>query len=114
MQSKNFIRDTHELNPVNSLKVSMDASVQYVRSTQPQAIDLFCLLGMMPGGATQKDLTQLWGQMPGRDREWEFLTQILKKYSLLVDKIELATSKVKYQLLGPFMNKYAESLLTRF
>ena len=32
MSSKNLIQNLHELNPIDSLKVSTDASIQYVRS----------------------------------------------------------------------------------
>lgn len=86
MSSKNLIQNLHELNPIDSLKVSLDASIQYVRSIQPQAVDLFCLLGLLPGGVTERDLNHLWHEKD--DKEWYLLVTTLKNYSLLVERIE--------------------------
>lgn len=95
------------LFPVNSLKVSLDASVQAIRAHEPQAIELFCLLGMLPSGIKTKDLEQLWS--PGK-KEFGFLAEVLKKHSLLVEQIEPDGSS-KIMLSVPLMVKYAESLL---
>jgi hypothetical protein len=51
-------------------------------------------------------------------KDWVFLAEELKNYSLLVEKIEteneLTKLKRKYMLSVPFMNRYAESLLRPF
>jgi hypothetical protein len=78
-----------------------------VRSVQPQAIDLFCLLGMLPGGISDTDLNQLWHNKD--HKEWDFLIDILKNYSLLVERTEF--QKTKFMLSVPIMNIYAVSLL---
>lgn len=31
MQNKNMVQNLHELNPINSLKITTDASIQHVR-----------------------------------------------------------------------------------
>ena len=45
------------------------------------------------------------------DKEWDFLVDILKKYSLLVERIEtqsdLTKLKAKFMLSVPIMNIYA-------
>jgi len=48
-----------------------------------KAIDLFCLLGLLPGGITENDLTVVWG-----NEEWVVLSEHLRNASLLVEKIE--------------------------
>ncbi len=42
------IKDT----PMSSLKVSMDVSIKQLSETEPQAIKIFWLIGLMPGGCT--------------------------------------------------------------
>ena len=109
MDSRNFISDMHALNPIDSLKVSLDASVQHVRKQSEAAIELFCLLGLLPGGVTEPQLSELWA---GAD--WLVLAEMLRKASLLMERLEthnFATRGEKKFTLLPFMNKYAESLL---
>lgn len=89
-----------------------------MRTTNPSAIELFCLLGMLPGGVTEQDLNSLWEGNNSNLKDWVFLAEELKNYSLLVEKIEteneLTKLKRKYMLSVPFMNRYAESLLRPF
>jgi len=45
------VGDSTQANPVVSLRVSLDVSITNLLSTQPKAIELFCLIGLLPGGA---------------------------------------------------------------
>lgn len=58
--SEDFMGDMGRLDPTQSLKVSMDTSTMHMRNTQPEALNLFCLLGMLPGGISEIDLPELW------------------------------------------------------
>ena len=60
IESEDFMSDMHKLDPTQSLKVSMDTSTLHMRNTQPEALNLFCLLGMLPGGISEVDLPVLW------------------------------------------------------
>lgn len=108
--SQNFQKDLTTRNPTHSLKMSMDISIQRVREENPDAILLFCLIGLLPGGITASDLSKLW-----QDESWYPLAEYLSHNSLLVEKLQYNSSitnlKERKYLLLPFMNKYAESLL---
>jgi hypothetical protein len=54
-----------------------------MRKDNEKAIELFCLLGLLPGGITEHDLTSVWGS-----EEWVVLGEHLRNASLLVEKIE--------------------------
>ena len=113
--SEDFMKDMHTLDPTQSLKVSMDTSTLHMRNTQPEALNLFCLLGMLPGGVSESDLPLLW-----QSDQWLVLTESLRRASLIVERVEMSSlySGVSKNLrtfrLLPFMNKYAESLLSTF
>jgi len=62
------------------------------------------LAGLLPGGATEEDFIQIW-----KSEDWLPLKEKLVRASLLVCKVEHGLTK--YMLL-PFMNKYAEALLS--
>lgn len=66
---------------MGSLKVSMDISIKQLSDTEPQAIRLFYLIGLLPGGCTQSELDLLWG-----DGKWLSLAEKLLRSSLLVKK----------------------------
>jgi hypothetical protein len=98
----------HEMNPINSLKITTDASIQHVKQLKPSAIDIFCLLGLLPGGATKMDMNFLTRK--NKEKDWELLVSILKQYSLVIEKED--HEKTKYMLSVPIMNIYAVSLLS--
>jgi hypothetical protein len=50
----------NSINPLHSLRNSIKASVEQVRNVDPRAIQLFCLIGLLPSGITSDDLTELW------------------------------------------------------
>ena len=43
------------------LKRSFEASLQFMLTKDPKAIELFCLIGLMPGGVTKDCLDKIWG-----------------------------------------------------
>ena len=84
-----------------------------MRHEQPEALNLFCLIGMLPGGVSEDDLENLWG-----NAQWMTLIEHLRRASLIVEKVETNSLRTKngvrkFRLL-PFMNKYAESLLNSY
>jgi len=88
---------------VVSLNVSLDFSVKHVRDVAPKAIDFYCLIGLLPGGADTNDLDALWGD------DWLSLAERLLRASLLVKKPQ-SSGENRFTLL-PFMNSYAEKLM---
>ena len=90
-----------EGTPLASLKVSLDTSIQHMTEHSPKALQLFCLIGLLPGGCTEEDLDYLWG------KNWRKYSELLLRASLLVKKSQ---PEIRYTLL-PFMNKYAEDLM---
>jgi hypothetical protein len=71
-----------------------------MKKNDPEALKLFCLIGLLPGGCIEEDLDYLWG------KNWRMLSERLLRASLLMKRISL-TGENKYTLL-PFMNKFAE------
>ena len=69
----------------------------------PKAIDLFCLIGLLPGGCTEQELDYMWGI------GWLKLAERLLRASLLVKK-SYENGMNSYTLL-PFMNQYAENIM---
>ena len=63
-----------------SLKVSMDISINQLKETEPEAINLFWLIGLLPGGCTPNELDSLWGSA------WLSIAEKLLRSSLLVKK----------------------------
>jgi hypothetical protein len=82
-------------DPMGSLKVSMDISIKQLSETEPLAIKIFWLIGLLPGGCTKEDLDDLWGD------GWLSQVEKLLRSSLLVKK-NIADENI-YQLF-PFMN----------
>jgi len=99
------------------LRNSIKASVEQVRIVDSRAIQLFCLIGLLPSGITADDLSELWELKQQTSSEWVSLAETLKKYSLLIQKdpttSELTSKQHKYILL-PFMCTAAENLLSKF
>ena len=100
----NVLRDEGIGAPLASLKVSLDTSIKHMLSIQPRAIKLFCLIGLLPGGCSEDDLTILWGK-----DDWLECADKLLIASLLIKKNPIG-GEIRYQLL-PFMNRYAEELM---
>jgi len=45
---------------MNMLRNSIETSIEQVKSKEPLAIELFCLLGLLPNGISENDLTLIW------------------------------------------------------
>ncbi len=75
----------------------------------PKAVELFCLIGLMPGGVTQEDLKELWDK---EKQDWfgfiqELINaQLVQKKSYSNFNKQSKDSIIKYSLL-PFMNYYS-------
>lgn len=89
-----------------SLKVSVDTYIQYLNESDPKALKLFNLVGLLPGGVSEEELNYLWGE------DWPVYTNKLCRASLLLKKTEL-NGLIKYSLL-PFMNNYAYEGMREF
>lgn len=74
----------NSINPLHSLRNSIKASVEQVKSVDQRAIQLFCLIGLLPAGITADDLSELWELKQQTNSEWVSLAETLKKYSLLI------------------------------
>ena len=64
--------------------------------TNPDALNLFGFIGLLPGGVSQKELDKMWGS-----NEWTSLKDSLVRASLLVYKTDI-NGNFTYNML-PFM-----------
>eukprot|EP00753_Platysulcus_tardus_P008992 PLAT175.5.p1 GENE.PLAT175.5~~PLAT175.5.p1 ORF type:complete len:1597 (+),score=689.47 PLAT175.5:1104-5894(+) len=76
-----------ERSAVNTLVISLDASLEHLRRRQPQAVTLFALLGILPGGALGSDLQDIWGD------GWRDLADMLVR-NCLIERRQVADSSV--------------------
>ena len=71
------------------------------------ALNLFFLIGLLPGGVYEQDLNEIWGS------NWEPIADKLINYSLLQKKEHTKESNDKQKfILPPFMTSYAEAKIT--
>ena len=54
-----------ERSAMNTLVVSLEVSIDHLRRRQPDAVALFCLMGLLPGGALDSDFDGIWGSGEG-------------------------------------------------
>jgi hypothetical protein len=87
-----------------SLRVSLELSINHMKNTVPEALDLFAFIGYLPGGVTENELNHMWGS-----KEWCNLKDALIRASLLVYKTGYNNTFV-YSML-PFMTIRACELL---
>lgn len=114
--------NSHSKSEYTSLRVSLEMSIKRLKDIEcndltknqlPQSkntmgaskiLNLFSLIGMLPGGVTKDELSQLWG---GGD--WEVYKEELLNSSLLSYKTDAAGATI-YSML-PFMSIRANELL---
>lgn len=84
-----------------SLRLSLEISINNVKKNNPEALDFFKLIGLLPGGIKQQELNELWGST-----SWKPLKDHLIRASLLVYK-----PGENMLTLLPFMNTRAYELL---
>ena len=84
-----------------SLRISLEVSIKNIKKNNPEALDLFKFIGLLPGGIKQTELTNLWGST-----SWKSLKDDLIRASLLVYK-----PAENILTLLPFMNTRAYELL---
>ena len=46
-----------------SLQLSAQVSIEFIKYSDPETMDLFYLLGMLPGGIHTKELDHLWNRV---------------------------------------------------
>lgn len=80
-----------------------------LQRSNPVAIQLFSLIGLLPAGVYERDLTRIWG-----NEKWFVLAEILIQASLLQFEVEEKHSQHhgqrKYRLMQ-FLNKFAAGLV---
>jgi len=54
-----------ERSAMNTLVVSLEVSIDHLRRRNPNAVALFCLMGLLPGGALDSDFDSIWGTGEG-------------------------------------------------
>jgi len=86
---------------MNSMKISLDLSLQYVREKDLDAVRLFGLLGLLPGGIEQIDLDQIWGST------WIHHASILFRFSLIIKREKGVGLGPPRYTMYPFMTSYA-------
>lgn len=52
----------NKLHPLAPLKLSLDMAIINMNAKNTKAVELFCMIGLMPGGVIKNDLKELWGQ----------------------------------------------------
>lgn len=83
------------------MKISLEVSINYIKKSKIEALDLFMLIGLLPGGIKQPELNELYGS-----NAWKSYKDSLIRASLLVYK----PAESMLTLL-PFMNTIAYELL---
>lgn len=90
-----------EKQSYTSLRLSLEISINNIKKNNMEALDLFMLVGLLPGGIKQPELTDLYGSPA-----WKPLKDNLIRASLLVYK-----PAENMLTLLPFMNTRAYELL---
>ena len=47
---------------VASLRLSLEASILILEKEDKESLDFFFLIGLLPGGVSSEDLTDIWGE----------------------------------------------------
>lgn len=104
----NMIDVVHEnsvlRSQTTSLRVSLELSISSLREKDQEALELFCLIGMLPSGANKDEINQIWG-----DHSWQKLKNTLIGSSLLIHRNNEDQSDIYYML--PFMSERACEIL---
>ena len=48
---------------MKSLQLSAQVSIEFISKSDPETMDLFYLLGMLPGGISPKELNEIWSKV---------------------------------------------------
>lgn len=93
---------------MNSMKISLDLSLSYAKEKDLDAVRLFGLLGLLPGGIEELDLDVIWGNT------WIHHASVLFRFSLIVKKERGVGLGPPRYTMYPFMTSYAvDSLLSK-
>jgi len=96
-----------EAKSMNSMQVSLDVSVNYLKKKHKNSVKFFGLLGLLPGGSQEADLNVIWG------KDWEVHVRLLLRYSLIIRSERLNAAQNARYLLYPFMIDYAGRCLKK-
>lgn len=91
-------------DPNKSLRLSLELSINHMKNTMPEALNLFGFIGLFPGGVSDDQITQMW-----ENTKWMSLKDALVRASLLVYKTDSKGTFI-YSML-PFMSIRAYELL---
>ena len=91
-----------ERDAVTSLVKSLNVSVQQLRERHPEAVRLFAVMGLLPGGAFASDLDEFFGN------GWRPLMGVLLDAHL----VERPLERVDYYSTFPFVTDFANRLLS--
>ena len=86
---------------VASLRLSLEASIKILEREDKEGLSFFFFIGMLPGGVSEEELEELWG-----DCYHKHLDNLLNLS--LISKKDNADEKTRY-ILPPFMNNYADA-----
>ena len=95
---------TSTQDPNKSLRLSLELSINHMKNTMPEALNLFGFIGLFPGGVSDDQITQMW-----ENTQWMSLKDALVRASLLVYKTDSKGTFI-YSML-PFMSIRAYELL---
>ena len=93
--------DGIEDSTVASLRLSLEVSVKVLQKEEPEALNFFFFIGMLPGGIEEDELAELW-------QDYKKPLELLMNFSLIQKKETKANNSVKY-ILPPFMSNYADA-----
>ena len=91
-------------DPNKSLRLSLELSINHMKNTMPVALNLFGFIGLLPGGVTDEQITQMW-----ENTKWMSLKDALIWPSLLLYKTDNKGSFI--YSMPPFMSIRAYELL---
>ena len=73
------VLDMEDNKSFSSLKLSLEMSIKNLQKTSPKALDLFKIIGLLPGGITEQELSDLL-----QNYNWQQSKLILIKSSMII------------------------------
>ncbi len=89
-----------------NLGATFEVSIRQVEEIDPEAVRLFSVMGLVPGGAFPEDLDAIWG-----DPSWRTRMDLLIRRGSLVQFEQLGDKTERYSTF-PFVTAMAEARLT--
>jgi len=89
-----------------NLGATFEVSIRQVQEIDPEAVRLFSMMGLLPGGAFPTDLDAIWGDSTWRQR----MDPLIQRASLV--QFERLGSQIERYSTFPFVTAMAEARLT--